>query len=325
MSSTDAFFSDNPWSEIKEPCYPYGRRLYLEDERFWVSMDSDQYLLFFVHDTGGDAVESLENIASLEVSLEPYGAGEFRLVCRLTSKETELEDKFATVAKDIAFSCSQYNGATLFLKTQERIKSWANFLRPSRGGLSRSEYVGLIGELYVLSHQLQPAIGFESAVQSWIGPEGKKQDFAQDLWALEVKTSYAGDPLTVRISSLDQLEKVTDRLFLIRILANPSTTGEGMSLSELYQLSILSSQHDLALESLFLQKVSDLYGRATDKQLEERFKVVNVSLFEVEDDFPRLTRTMVSEAVSNVRYDISMGALSSFVVEESLEELLSNE
>lgn len=324
MSSTQEFFLDDPWDSIDQPCYPDGRRLYLHDERFWVSMDDERHHLFFVQDANTKAIKPLENLAGLEVTIQPQANGEHRLICRLTSTEPELEDKFATVAKDIAHHCSGYKGAQLFLKTQERIKSWANFLKPSHSGLSHSEFVGLFGELYVLTVHLAQALNAEESVRAWIGPEGKKQDFTLDDWAIEVKTTISGDQQTIRISSLDQLDKVTDKLYLLRVVAAPATTGEGMSLGELYKRCLDSVQHNLVVEGMFLQKASVLYGKASESQIKEQFRVVNVSLFDVVDDFPKLTRGDVDAGIPEARYEISVGAIASYEVNADLSEVLNN-
>jgi hypothetical protein len=324
MNSTQEFFGDNPWGAIDQPCYPEGRRLYLHDERFWVSMDDNRHLLFFVQDTGGDAVKPLENLAGLNVSIEQQANGDQRLVCRLTTAEPELEEKFSTVAKDIAFHCSGYKGAQLFLKTQERIKSWANFLKPSRSGLSHSEFVGLFGELYSLVEHLAPALTAKDAVRAWIGPEGKKQDFTLNNWALEVKTTVSGDQQTIRISSLDQLDRVTDKLYLLRVVAAPATDGNGLSLGELYERCRTSVQHDAVVEGMFLQKASALYGKASESQINEQFRIVNVSVFDVADEFPRLTRSDVHLAIPEARYEISIAALAPFEVESDVSEILNH-
>ena len=322
MNSAKDFFLDNPWERIEQPSYPEGRRLYLNDERFWVSMDENRQLLFFVQDKGGDAIKPLENLAGLDVTIEKLANAEHRLVCRLTATEADLTDKFATVAKDIAFHCSGYKGAQLFLKTQERIKSWANFLKPSRKGLSHSEFVGLLGELYILAEHLMPVINAEESVRAWIGPEGKKQDFTLDDWAIEVKTTISGDQQTISISSLDQLDRVTDRLYLIRVVAAPATEGEGLSLGELYNRCLDSVQHDVVIEGMFLQKASALYGKASDTQIKEQFKIVNVSLFDVIDDFPKMTRGDVHAGITEARYEVSVGAIASYEVNSDLSELL---
>ena len=323
-NSTSEFFLDDPWEQIKEPCYPEGRRLYLNDERFWVSMDENKQILFFVQDIGADKIRPLENLAGLHVSIEQYGAGESRLVCRLTSQEPELFDKFSTVAKDIAFHCSSYKGIQLFLKTQERIKSWANFLKPSRTGLTQSEFVGFFGEMYVLSEHFMPVNSPDDSVRAWIGPEGKKQDFTFNDIAIEVKTTLAGDKQAIRISSLDQLDKVTNGLYLMRVVAAPSGDGTGFNLCGLYAKCLEGIGHNIVAESLFLQKASLLYGKASESQLKDSFVVVNVSIYNVGIDFPKLTRTDVDLAIKDVSYELVVSALSDFEVTDDLKEIIKN-
>ncbi len=323
-NSVREFFLNDPWEHIQAPCYPEGRRLYLNDERFWVSMDENHLLLFFVQDKGGTAITPLENLAGLDVTIEKYVDDNFRLVCRLTSTEADLVDKFATVAKDIAFHCSGYKDAQLFLKTQERIKSWANFLKPSRKGLSQSEFVGFLGELYVLTEYLTPVLNAEESVRAWIGPEGKKQDFTLNDWAVEVKTSISGDQQTIRISSLDQLDRVTDKLYLLRVVAAPATAGDGISLGELYNRCLESVHHNVVVEGMFLQKATALYGKASECQLKEQFRIANVSLFDVVDDFPKMTRGDVNVGITEARYEVSVGAIGTYEVRSDLNELLNH-
>ncbi len=324
MNSTQKFFGDNPWQAINQPCYPEGRRLYLDDERFWVSMDNNRHLLFFVQDAGANSVKPLENLAGLEVSIERQANGDQRLVCKLTAAEPELEDKFATVAKDIAFHCSGYKGVQLFLKIQERIKSWANFLKPSRSGLTHSEFVGFFGELYALVEHLTPALTAEDSIRAWIGLEGKKQDFTFNEWALEVKTTISGDQQTIRISSLDQLDIVTEKLYLLRVVAAPAADGNGLSLGELYDRCRSSVQHNAIVEGTFLQKASAFYGKASENQINEQFRIVNISVFDITDEFPKLTRSDVHPAIPAAHYDISVGALASFEVTSDISEILTN-
>lgn len=326
MNRTSDFFLDDPWKLIKEPSYPAGRRLYLNDERFWVSMDDNRQILFFIQDKGAESVKPLENLAGLHVSIEKHGAGEYRLVCRLTSQEPELLEKFSTVAKDIAFHCSSYQGSQLFVKTQERIKSWANFLKPSRAGLTNSEFVGLYGELYVLCEQLMPALEPINAVRAWVGPEGKKQDFTFNDCAIEVKTTLSGDQKTIRISSLDQLDKVTRELYLMHVVAAPSGDGAGLSLKSLYEKCLTNIGHDVGAEGLFLQKASELYGKASHSQLKDNFAIIGLRFFNVDEKFPKLTRDEVDDlAIKEVKYELTLGALSDFEVTTDVGEILQNE
>lgn len=323
-NSIKEFFRDNPWELIKDPCYPDGRRLYLHDERFWVSMDEHRQILFFIQDKGAYKIKPLENLASLNVDIEKVGNNEHRLICRLTSPDAELVKKFATVAKDIAYYCSMYKGAQLFLKAQERIKSWANFLKPSRAGLTNLEHVGFLGELYVLSEHLMAVLPAIDSVRAWIGPEGKKQDFTFNDSAIEVKTTVSGDQQVIRISSLDQLDKVTNKLYLLRVVASPSGDDNGFSLGGLYEKCLETIGHDVVAEGLFLQKVSALYSKASESQIWNHFVVNNVSFYKVDDSFPKLTRSNVDLAIRDVKYEIAVSTLSEFEVATDVGSILSN-
>lgn len=318
------FFRDDPWELIEKPCYPEGRRLYLNDERFWVSMDENGQILFFVQDTGAEMIKPLENLAGINVVIEKCGGGAYRLVCRLTSQEAGLKEKFAIVAKDIAYYCSAYKGSQLFLETQERIKSWANFLKPSRSGLSHSELVGFFGELYVFAEHILSVLPPSEAINAWIGPEGKKQDFTFNSSAIEVKTTLVGDPQTIRISSLEQLEKVTDSLYLMQVIASPSTGEIGVNLAELYQKCLDLVGHDVVAESLFLQKSSRLYSRASEGQLKDRFLIVVITYFEVRNDFPVLTHRNVAPAIREARYEIAVSAIKEYEVATEIEGIIRN-
>lgn len=321
-NNTQEFFRDNPWDLIDGPCYPDGRRLYLHDERFWVSIDERNRLLFFIQDKGAENIKPLENLAGLQVSIESCPNGDFRLLCSLTSNEVELIDKFATVAKDIAFHCSEYKGAQLFIKTQDRIKSWANFLKPSRAGLTQSEFVGLLGELYALSEYLIPAISPSDAVRAWIGPEGKKQDFTFENSAIEVKTTVSGNPQTITINSLDQLDRITEKLYLLRVVASPSGDNSGFCLGALYENCLKKLTHDVVAEGLFQQKASKLYGKASESQIKDHFLIVNVSIYNVDETFPKLTRSETDLAIREVRYELNIGAIAKYEEAVSIEDIV---
>lgn len=320
----ESFFLDNPWAVIEEPCYPEGRRLYLHDERFWVSMDENQRLLFFVQDKGGESVKPLQNIAGLEVSIEIRDNGESRLVCTLSDLEPELSEKFATVAKDIAFHCSEFGGRRLFLKVQERIKSWAHFLKPDRSGLSRGEFVGFFGELYSISDQLFEVFAESDVINGWIGPDGKKQDFCLGHLAIEIKTSLSGDQQSVTISSLDQLDRVTERLWLLRLVVASAVEGEGVSLRQLYEGIREKLQGDLEAEHKFLNRASSLFGKATAQQINEKYKIIDESIYEVSEEFPKLTRGKVHTSVLDAKYSISVNAIEQFRKGTTVKEVLKN-
>jgi hypothetical protein len=324
MNDFSDFFMDDPWEQIPKPSYPNGRRLYLNDARFWVSRDNEGYILFFIQDSTDEVLNLLENLSFIELSEEKYSKGELRLICTLRSHDVSLKEKFSIVAKDIAFHCSQFSGTKVFNEAQQRLKGWANFLKPTRGGLSTSEFVGFFGELYLLTEILLDAIGAEGSIKAWVGPDGKKQDFTIETYAIEVKTSLSGDQQTIRISSLDQLDKVTQSLFLVRIVASPSVRSLEFSLKNMYEKCLRAIGADVILQAMFLQKVSGLYGKASESQLNDTFEIVNHSIYLVDQEFPKLTRADVDLAIRDVHYDISLSAIAKFEISGDLKEILKN-
>lgn len=318
------FFNDDPWDSLSGTCYPEGRRLYLNDERFWVSIDDAGRVMFFVHEEGDANIKVLENLASLDIKIDYSFVGATRLCCTLNDLDDDLKHKFSIVSKDIAYSCSKFSGNELLSKVQLRIKSWANFLKPARTGLSDSEYIGFWGELYVVSQYLMKLHFPKDAVRFWVGPLGKKQDITLNSCAIEIKTSMSGDARTITISSIDQLEKVTPSLFLLHLVGSPSSDGNGLSLKELYESCIERVQYDMEIETLFLNKVSQLYGKASNEQLNNSISIISETMFTIRDDFPSLTRRNLPIAVAKVNYEILISEVKNFESQESIEEVVQN-
>ena len=324
MNDFNEFFNDNPWKEINTGSYPEGRRLYKHDERFWVSIDDNNKMLFFVHENDAENVKSLKNLAGVEVDIESFENGSCRLVCTLTDDDSDMKEKFSIVAKDVAYNCSSFSGTQLLVKVQERIKSWANFLKPKRDGLSYPQFVGFWGELYTVSDILMKAHSPSDAVRFWIGPEGKKQDITLNNIALEVKTSISGDSRTIKISSLEQLERITEKLYLLHLIANPSNNEQGMSLEDMYRKCLQAVSSDVNAETLFLHKTSELYGKANDIQLKEKFSIVSMCLYDVRDEFPCITGNNLNIGISSVKYEINITSIKRFEEITDIQEILQN-
>lgn len=324
MTEYEGFFKDDPWIELTKPSYPEGRQLYMNDARFWVSTDEQMRIQFFVHEMALLEVKSLENLAGIEISINAFNNRSSRLICTLLSDNKSDKEKFSIVAKDVAFHCAKFHGLQLFVEVQKRIKSWAYFLKPTHKGLSNSEFIGFLGELYAVTELLMKNHGASDVVRFWIGPDYKKQDITMNSMAIEVKTSTSGDPLTIKISSKEQLEQVTEFLYLMHIILNPSNDEQGFSLKSLYETSMSNLSCDLSAETLFMNKTSKFYGRASESQLNEKFLIQSLSLFDVRDDFPSITDKDIKPGISDVKYEISSHAIKKFEVTDRIEAIVKN-
>lgn len=324
MNNYNSFFNDDPWSGLNNACYPDGRRLYLNDERFWVSVDSFGRIMFFIHEEARTTLSILENLNSLEIKVDSNFIGSTRLCCTLIDYDKDLKNKFSIVAKDVAFQCSKYSGENLLHKVLLRIKSWADFLKPTRVGLLNSEYIGFWGELYTISQYLLKCYSPGEAVRFWVGPEGKKQDITLNSTAIEIKTSMSGDPRSIKINSLDQLERVTSSLFILHLIASPSQSGNGFSLKNLYEECLQKIRADTEVETLFLNKVFQLYGKASNEQLNNHISIINEKIFNVAEGFPVLNRKNIPLSICKVSYEILLSEITDFESERTIMDIIKN-
>jgi hypothetical protein len=158
----------------------------------------------------------------------------------------------------------------------------------------------------------------------WVGPEGKKQDFTLNKLAIEVKTSFSSEARKITISSLEQLDVITEHLYILHIVANPSDTKSGYSLKDLYNSCLCKISKDLPSELLFLQKVTDLYGKASEKQLNSNNTLISLACYEVNDEFPCLRRDNVPNSISNLSYDLLVSAIREYESKKPIEEVIKN-
>ena len=323
MAEFKDFFNDDPWANLQGSSYPDGQRLYLKDGRFWVSLNEEEELVFFVEEEGLHDVKKPQELSGLDILITPFENNKTRLVCTL--KEKGLKDKFSIIAKDVAYTVSEYRGIDLIIQSKERILSWANFLKPSRKGLTFSEWIGLWGELYTLVNILGSKLTMESAVKFWIGPENKKQDFTMNKIAIETKTTLSGDGSVIKISSLEQLEKITQELYLMHIFCNYTTREDAFSLKKLHQKCLELTANDQVTQLKYLHKVNKLYGKASQEQLETGLEFMSYDLFLVEEEFPKLIPQNVPNSVSKVKYEITSQGLSRFRVDNKLEDIVTHE
>ena len=321
MNDADKVFREDPWEGIDDS--NASRRLYEKDKRFWVSVDEDKRLVFFIRETGKYEIKNLPSLSSLEISVDLSQQEETRLICTLT--DNDLRDKFAIIAKAIAYKNTNLVGNVFLDTCKNQIMSWGEFLKPSRKGLTHAEWIGYWGELYVLLFMVHPNFNFHDAVKFWIGPLMKKQDFALNNKALEIKTSMTGDAAHIKISSLDQLHKISDELYLFHLHISQSSDDSGYSLSDLYEKAKNLFDDNSQTELGFLDKIKRLHNKATKDQLEQKFNYVSEDIYSVPDntnDFPALTSLNINQGISAVKYSINPAALINFKVSKTIEEVI---
>lgn len=197
------------------------------------------------------------------------------------------------------------------IATRQTVERWREMLRDHKAPLlSASQLAGLYGELTFLE---QVARGYaSSALSAWTGPQGNRHDFEFLNASVEVKATTNHNNMVVSFHGSRQLEKTEQSpLYVVAYQIESTPTGQPISalLHRLYDAGV--SRLDLLSR---LQSVGYFEGDS-EHYREHRFQVLSTKIFEVEDDFPRITHeTLVDplmlDMISGLQYSVDLGHLT---------------
>ncbi len=323
-TNVDVGFTSNPWKE-ETLSYPSACRLFYPlNDRCYVSKDASGALIFFVTTNGKFRFELSKKYHGFSLELIVNEDNKTHLVCKLS--DVDLQDKFSILAKSVAKDTCELDGQVLLEKAIDVINSWSSFFKPDKKGLTKEEHIGIWGELYFLLFQLMPILhDQEKAVEYWIGPTGKtenraKQDFTLDHYAFELKTTLAGGSKDIKISSKDQLDKITPELYLVNLYANETNSDEGISLEEINALILKKLTPNTEID--YIKKSHYFMDKANDKQKKEKFLYTGSTIYHVEENFPRLDNTNIPSGIIDVKYIISAASIRSFIINKSIGDII---
>nr|WP_189668973.1 PD-(D/E)XK motif protein [Promicromonospora soli] len=210
------------------------------------------------------------------------------------------------------------------------IDRWQSLFDSPIGILSDQKASGLYGELLVLRRLLQ---NDTSAHRTWVGPLGEHHDFKGGSLDIEVKATTFTEGRFVQIHGLDQLEEPVDGDLLLAWfrLVDTSSSGKGVTLLDLAQQVIALADDGPALRAL-LARAAYVPG-VNEANDSHRYVVADERWYDVDEVFPRLTRSAldrasVPETVTDVTYAVDLTAeppvpLGATAVDQRLEALVS--
>lgn len=245
-------------------------------------------------------------------TLKGLPPGRWALLIEL--KDRIFADLFEVLASDVQSAVSNASGADASLQSVLRcIDRWRRFVERKGARLSDEEVQGLIGEIVVLCRCVR-LFGVETALNAWTGPDRRApRDFELPDVSVEVKTFQGDDAATVVISSPDQLDTVTERpVYLAAVRLTPSE-AQGLVLGEFVARTVSIIGADTAAAGVFEEKLVAAGYLAAHAQLYvNRFIAGPVVMYTVQPGFPRIRSTDVPQGVLNVRFALSLPALSPF-------------
>lgn len=235
---------------------------------------------------------------------------------RFSLLDDEMEDLFYKFCEDLVEETrvvdDKKNG---YESVVDRYYKWKRmFVSSGAAFLSEPQIMGLIGEILFLRGNLADRIGLSAALKSWSGQELTHKDFSYgDSWSESKAISRSS--MTVKISSLEQLDSDTEGELVVHSLEKMSENYSGITLNKLiFETRALFSTTDEKDD--FMAKVS-LQGYEYHTYYDSFvYEVVSFHRYAVTEDFPKLTHKNVDMAISKVSYTISLPDISGFEIKE---------
>lgn len=232
-------------------------------------------------------------------------------------------DVFAVLAEDLAPRVAATSDACTAAKVMlARLRRWQKFLAAGAAGLPLEKQRGLYGELYTLRAHLLPSLGASIAITNWRAPLASHQDFQFQSGAVEVKTTTAKQPQSVRITSERQLDASgIPALFLhVVVLDEREVEGQGAShgetLPDIVRSLRLLVQSDERVSETFDDRLLEAgYLESDAPRYETRlFALRSEHTFHVRSGFPKIVERDLPVGIGDVAYMLSITACAAFAL-----------
>lgn len=218
--------------------------------------------------------------------------------------ENDLSDIFSYFIEDIINELIFVNDQNIaLLKISSKVNYWKRLFSKITGDiLTPQQQRGLYGELFFLNELLELNVDKALIINGWHGPLGANQDFFYNGLAVEVKTSKSNKP-SIKISNEYQLDNAgLNDLYIQFYKLNEYPGGA----ETLYNI-INSIRQKINNESLiqFNEKIENLgINPETEEYNNISYSIGFERTYLITDDFPKIIRNNLAEALSAVSYEI---------------------
>jgi len=201
-------------------------------------------------------------------------------------------------------------------KIQNRFKIWQKLFDEGNDGLLSIKAIkGLVGELIFLKTYACEHYGIENAVKSWIGPHNAHKDYWFESTWYEIKTIDSATK-DITISSLEQLASEVIGFIVCMIVEKTSKTATNrLNLPFLVDSirAILNDNEEIRLE--FDSKLIEVGYFDRDEYYNFNFAYIESKKYIVDKEFPKITSEIVDDAITEVKYKISLASIRNWLTE----------
>ena len=201
------------------------------------------------------------------------------------------------------------------------LAKWRRFWgQTQKGVLSKEAQLGLFAEVWFLYNWLIPKAGTSKALESWRGPFGSRHDFESLGHSIEAKATTSTRGIVHRIHGIEQLVPPDDgHLFLFSIRVREEGGGTTSLPAIIADCRSQLEVDDEAIMRFETALVQSGYSPVHDEEYARvRLRVVAEELYQVKDDFPRLTpaelRDGLPAGIQYVEYEINLSGFDHLLV-----------
>ena len=229
--------------------------------------------------------------------------------------DLELTKKFLVVCNDVI---ATLQGVPLSSRRESCLRNlggWGLFLQMSKARLSQSQQKGLIAELLFLDREAIPALGIDSALQGWVGPDEAPRDFSYGQTFIEVKSKRSSSSTTVRISSEHQLNAgPNEQLFLYVVELNDAVMNQTDSISLPEIVGKINAYLSPLQRVNFGSKLAKVGYLDEPDFRYDRWSEGASYFYCVVDGFPKIDSYLCPLGVQKVGYDIDLNYCEHFKI-----------
>lgn len=312
---------EGPWASLPES---EARRVDSKGrfDFFWVRMHDGAPGLVLRLSEGIDEVRPLPKLKHLGVFYRIVeGSNHF---C-ITLFELAHLDLFETLCRDVISAGEQAADLQGALgRAVRRAMRWHHLLRGGKQGMPLEVQRGLVGELMFL-RELVAVIGPTKAVEAWKGPDDSAKDFELPGMFFEVKARRSAAHPRIRISSEAQLMDIPGAKLFLRVQdVDTSLDDKGDNLKDHVNKTSMLFKDDVAALDVWEQRIAESPYAEDAVELERRWHLGAVRLFQVAEGFPRIVPPLPA-GTEELAYSIRLDACSGFETNTELKTLLLGE
>jgi hypothetical protein len=230
--------------------------------------------------------------------------------------DNELEEIFYLFIENL-FETIKFleNEEQVIVNTSNTISKWKRLFDKIRPNLlTEEQQKGLMGELLFINELIKNGISISVSINNWFGPDFFNKDFIIENTGFEIKTTSQDRPV-IKISSEQQLDSQDLKsLFLVQFVLE-ERKNNGNSLPEIISNLREILKNEYAEKLIFENSLLKTGYNDNDAiRYVKKYEVIEVVMYNVEDDFPKITKSILPKGVFNSVYNLEVPFLEKFKI-----------